>query len=77
MRILSFEKEEEIKKIKERYVHVHPLVFNRSLERSKNMVDLFEILESIPKTLPFSWDENSRRWKKETDSMDLSSVLHD
>lgn len=73
MRILFFEKDIEI--LKKRYAHVHPLIFNRSLERSKDISELFDILEDIPKSYPFSWDDVSRRWKKLPDSLDLSAIF--
>lgn len=73
MRILFFEKDIEI--LKKRYAHVHPLIFNRSLERSKDISELFDILEDIPKSYPFSWDDASRRWKKLPDSLGLSAIF--
>lgn len=58
-----------VEKFKNQYGHVHPLVFQRSIERAKNSADLFEILETIPKP-PFSWNEEKHRWIKD---MDVSS----
>jgi len=77
MRILSFEKEEEVENLKQRYRQIHPLIFNRSLERAYDISELFDILESIPKSYPFSWDEKSRRWKKQSDVLNLSRIFHD
>ncbi len=51
-----------IKKMKDRYSHLHPLIFHRSVERSGNAGELFDILESIPEDLPVVWDENIHRW---------------
>jgi hypothetical protein len=51
---------------REKYCHIHPLVLQRSIEKAKDAVDLFEILESIPKS-PFSWDEEKHRWMKDFD----------
>lgn len=53
--------------LKKRYSHLHPLVLQRSIERAENLSELFDILESVPKKPPFSWDEGSRAWIKETD----------
>lgn len=59
-----------IRMLGERYSHLHPLVVRRSLERSGDVHELFEILESVPKKPPFSWSEKSRRWKR---NMDVSA----
>lgn len=53
--------------MRERYPGLHPLVLRRSLERARDLHELFEILESVPKKPPFSWDEPSRRWKRDAD----------
>ena len=54
--------EEAIEKLKERYSDIHPLIFKRSVERSKNLSELFEILESFKHKYPVEWDRKSRRW---------------
>ncbi len=74
MKISLLENQLEIEGLKKRYSHIHPLVFHRSLERSKNIMDLFDILEKIPKTYPFSWCENERCWKKEKDVILFDSL---
>jgi hypothetical protein len=48
--------------MKERYAHIHPLIFQRSLERSKNDGELFDILETIPDEFPIVWDDEKRSW---------------
>lgn len=48
-------------KIKDRF-KVHPLLFQRSLERAKNETELFDILSDMP-AHPLVWDEQQRRWK--------------
>jgi hypothetical protein len=48
--------------MKERYAHIHPLIFQRSLERSKNDSELFDILETIPDEFPIVWDDEKRSW---------------
>lgn len=49
-------------KIKERYSHLHPLLFLRSAERAHNSSDLFDILDTVPQEYPLVWDELQRRW---------------
>jgi hypothetical protein len=53
-----------VEKLKERYKDIHPLVFHRSLEHAKTEVELFDILESIPKSYPIVWSEEDFCWIK-------------
>lgn len=53
--------------LKARYPHVHPLMFQRSLEKAKSNGDLFDILEGIPKQYPIVWDDKKRCWKHTDD----------
>jgi hypothetical protein len=55
-----------ISALKKRYENLNPLVFQRSLEKSESALELFEILDSVPKP-PFSWDDSSKRWIKISD----------
>jgi hypothetical protein len=48
--------------LKDRYSHIHPLLFQRSLERAKSNGDLFDILDTVPDRFPIVWDESSSRW---------------
>lgn len=52
--------------LQKRYSHIHPLIFQRSLEKSASNGELFDILESIP-DYPIVWDEKTRRWVKTED----------
>lgn len=45
-----------------RYAHLHPLIFQRSLEKSINDGELFDILDSVPDVYPVVWDDLRRRW---------------
>jgi hypothetical protein len=54
-----------IEKLRERYHNIHPLIFYRSVEHSKDAGELFEILDEFPNEYPITWDENSRRWTKQ------------
>jgi hypothetical protein len=49
--------------LKKRYAHLHPLLFQRSLEKAKSDVELFDILSRIGE-YPIIWDEDERTWKK-------------
>jgi len=51
-----------VEKLRDRYRHIHPLVFHRSCERAKSEVDLFDILENIPKNRPIFWSEDDHAW---------------
>ena len=62
-----FFNDELIDSLKKRYSKLHPLVFHRSLEKAESANDLFDILESIPKSFPFLWDDSKRRWIKTND----------
>ena len=48
-------------KMKQRYEHIHPLLFQRSYEYSRSAGELFDILESLPEP-PFAWNQKIRRW---------------
>jgi hypothetical protein len=53
-----------VEKLRERYKDIHPLIFHRSLEHAKTEVELFDILESIPKSYPIVWSEDNFCWIK-------------
>jgi hypothetical protein len=50
------------KSLKQRYNNIHPLVFQRSLDRAIDDTDLFDILDSFPNKYPVVWNNNERRW---------------
>jgi len=56
-----------VEALKKRYQHLNSLVFYRSLEKARDQMDFFEILEGIPDRLPFSWDENKHSWVRDDD----------
>lgn len=62
---------EIIKKLKERYSNVPPLIFQRSVERSNNFSELFDILESFSHRYPIVWDSEICRW---ITTKDLSQI---
>jgi hypothetical protein len=51
-----------VAKLKVRYSHLHPLLFHRSVERAKSNGDLFDILDTAPKTFPIKWCDRESRW---------------
>jgi hypothetical protein len=53
-----------IEALKEKYSHLHPLIFHRSLERSKTEGELFDILDTCPNEYPLKWDERNFCWRK-------------
>ena len=53
-----------VEKLRERYKDIHPLIFHRSLEHAKTEVELFDILESMPKNYPIVWSEDNFCWVK-------------
>lgn len=55
-----------IDKLRDRY-SFHPLIFSRSLSKSKSDTDLFDILDSFPESLPAVWCDEERRWVKVPD----------
>lgn len=50
--------------LKKRYNNLHPLIFQRSKEHAENVTHLFDILESIPKKYPITWDEHLKCWTR-------------
>jgi hypothetical protein len=51
-----------VKSLKERYYTLHPLIFHRSVERAKNDVELFDILDCVPRLFPIVWCDTERKW---------------
>ena len=47
--------------LKNRYPHIHPLIFHRCVEKALSDVELFDMLETIP-DLPIVWDDSQRKW---------------
>ena len=61
-----------VEKLRERHRDLHPLIFHRSLEHAKTEVELFDILDTIPKKYPIAWSEDNFCWLK-TDLLKLRS----
>lgn len=56
-----------VSKLKEKYSNLHPLLFHRSVERAKSNGDLFDILDTCPKTYPLKWCDKESRWVEADD----------
>lgn len=59
--------EKIIKSLKEKYSFLHPLLFQRSVEKAKDAGELFDILESVPEKYPIVWDDDEKRWVNPND----------
>ena len=53
--------------LRNRYSFLPPLLFQRTIERSRSGSEAFDILESVPQIYPIVWDETTRRWIIATD----------
>lgn len=51
-----------IKKLKDRYKDIHPLIFQRSVEKARTAGELFDILDSFKHKYPMVWNDQTRRW---------------
>lgn len=54
--------EEVIEGLRKQFFEIHPLIFQRSLERAKTAGELFDILYSVPSEYPIIWNEESKKW---------------
>jgi len=53
--------------LRKKFPQVHPLLFQRSVERATTCGELFDILTDIPNEKPLVWDEYSKRWATTAD----------
>lgn len=63
------------KGLQNRYSHLHPLLFLRSLEKSNSNVELFDILETVPAEYPVFWCDEDRCWKHTDDLLQGANVV--
>ena len=54
--------DEATQKLKDRYPHIHPLIFHRTVEKARNSVELFDILEGFTNQYPLIWDNDLYNW---------------
>lgn len=52
---------------RERYPDIHPLIFQRSVDKAESPGELFDILETFPDEYPLVWCDQERCWKKTED----------
>lgn len=55
------------KALKKRYENLPPLVFQRSFERAKSDVELFDLLDGFPDEFPVVWNQEKRCWEHTED----------
>ena len=48
--------------LKKRYANLPPLLLSRSIERARDEVELFDILDTVPQEFPLMWLNDQRRW---------------
>jgi hypothetical protein len=67
---------ETIAKLQSHYSYVHPLLFQRSVEKARSPGDLFDILDTIPSKFPITWDDSQRRWVISDDMLQAKSFVN-
>lgn len=48
--------------LRRRYPAMHPLIFQRTVERANSGGEAFDILEGVPAVFPMMWDDEIRQW---------------
>lgn len=70
--------EQVIQGMRSKYPGIHPLIFHRSLRRSKTMGDLFDILESAAEeNLPMKWDTDKHKWVHVEDLLQVENFFEE
>jgi hypothetical protein len=69
--------EKIVAKLKEKYSNLHPLLFQRSVERAKSNGDLFDIVDTVLDKYPLSWNEKENRWSSLDDPYLVQQFLND
>lgn len=69
--------QEIVESLKKRYDGMHPLIFKRSVEHAESDVELFDILDTVPKKFPIYWEDSERRWKRASDISFQKKFLED
>jgi hypothetical protein len=60
--------------MRDKYSHLHELLFHRSLEKAASISELYDILDSVPTEYPLIWCDKKRRWIT-TDDIYLESKI--
>jgi hypothetical protein len=64
--------------LKRRYPNLHPVLFQRSVERARSNGELFDILEDVSTIdFPIIWDEIGRKWTRTDDLLQSEILLSD
>lgn len=61
--------------LRARHKEMHPLLFNRCVEKTITNGELFDLLEGMPKEFPIVWDNSSRTWVQTTDLLQESQLI--
>ena len=61
--------------LKKRYSHLHPLIFQRSLEKSKTNGELFDLLDTFPEEYPIVWNNEKKVWSTSDDLLQNQSII--
>ena len=69
--------EKIVDKLRKKYSDLHPLLFQRSVERAKSNGDLFDIVDTVPDKYPLSWDEKENRGSLLVDPYLVQQFLND
>lgn len=59
--------EQITEKLRMRYPDIHPLIFQRSLDKADSAGELFDILDTFPQKFPIEWCITEKRWKTSKD----------
>lgn len=60
--------------LRDRY-KVHPLLFQRSVEKSHSNGELFDLLEGLPTKYPVVWDDAEKCWKTTEDLLQGLAIV--
>jgi hypothetical protein len=69
--------EKIVDKLRKKYSDLHPLLFQRSVERAKSNGDLFDIVDTVPHKYPLMWNEKENRWSNVADPYFVEQFLSD
>ena len=50
-----------------RYINIHHLIIQRTVDKVETQGELFDILEDFPNTYPVVWNVKSKRWSHTDD----------
>jgi hypothetical protein len=59
---VTMKENDSVRKLQERYLHIHPMIFNRCCIYAKSLGGLYDILEDLPPRYPIKWDDKKGTW---------------